>query len=903
MMINRKDTPAPFMQRVAPPQFHSFGAPDQQSAPQTSQNTKRSKRTAKSHRPTPRETYMDSNARGTPGDGPRDGRISHDLNLTDNTRYSVVDNMLQSLNPEQSNFTPPKDRPAFSSGSDRTTSSSRGINQPRHLHSPSTSSDYTFSLEDSPDRPPYQFGRGRRSHSSSNYQTTLGRIDSVRDKGEAMDAKGAGALRGPKAGPAEEVAKGHARKTSKGSGSSSADFGYTANQNWISNALTRRSASFDHGYRTRALHPASNPGNHPIMPNDLSQSAFYNDLEAAPTPTVPAGPRRDRSPPFPPHPMHAPPVVPQSQRRDSSKSTKSLYGKKNKGDAIHWEPPVPKVASRRGSRQVSAVPEFVKSRQPSPTRQYSEPLMARRQDPRGEPKETVKERPGFFRRMFGSSRGATPAADLQTPARSHPSSRGGTRADSRNGFYAPDTSNKPTPSEDLPHPAPEVNPPPLVKKPSSFFRRRKKSVSESMPPPALPPHLQATASASKGGPGERESVSSLRKVMNPYLDNPTNSPISEAMPVSIAAQLEPAPAQPPALRSTRSFEPPPHSGDSPVADETPSQAREMASAKPAKTHLNPEDITSISKKITPRPIETSFFNDDSSESRTPEIGKNAPFSNQESAPAKPGPTSDMTPQSTKSKDVAEKARRNNVDTTDDRAVLTPRDTNLPSTARSNISTPRKAETRDTPTTSQATPVTKQSSPATSSANPDRVWLRSAHPEEDVRKLVTSNPEKFKDSPMSPESEYFSAASTIHPLRAIEGVKFPNPDAGDVDPKMSIDADPNLPTDADCALAKQIFDGDETIATKAMAAAWLGEPGVDRARIRVAYMQLFEWQNLNILAALRDLCGRLYLKGEAQQVDRILDAFSTRWCACNPQHGFKATGKPPTLRLTRARPRC
>jgi Sec7-like guanine-nucleotide exchange factor len=73
-----------------------------------------------------------------------------------------------------------------------------------------------------------------------------------------------------------------------------------------------------------------------------------------------------------------------------------------------------------------------------------------------------------------------------------------------------------------------------------------------------------------------------------------------------------------------------------------------------------------------------------------------------------------------------------------------------------------------------------------------------------------------------------------------------------------------------------------------AAAWLGEP--DRATVREAYMRLYNWSNMNILAALRSLCQRLVLKGETQQVDRVLDAFSCRWCDCNPSHGFKATGK-------------
>jgi hypothetical protein len=89
-------------------------------------------------------------------------------------------------------------------------------------------------------------------------------------------------------------------------------------------------------------------------------------------------------------------------------------------------------------------------------------------------------------------------------------------------------------------------------------------------------------------------------------------------------------------------------------------------------------------------------------------------------------------------------------------------------------------------------------------------------------------------------------------------------------------------------AQKLFDSQDEVVGNDPAAAWLGDP--DRAAIREAYMRLFNWSNMNILAALRSLCQRLVLKGETQQVDRVLDAFSTRWCDCNPSHGFKATGK-------------
>jgi Sec7-like guanine-nucleotide exchange factor len=39
-----------------------------------------------------------------------------------------------------------------------------------------------------------------------------------------------------------------------------------------------------------------------------------------------------------------------------------------------------------------------------------------------------------------------------------------------------------------------------------------------------------------------------------------------------------------------------------------------------------------------------------------------------------------------------------------------------------------------------------------------------------------------------------------------------------------------------------------------------------------------------------LCERLVLRGETQQVDRIMVAFSHRWCEDNPNHGFKTSGR-------------
>jgi Sec7-like guanine-nucleotide exchange factor len=98
-----------------------------------------------------------------------------------------------------------------------------------------------------------------------------------------------------------------------------------------------------------------------------------------------------------------------------------------------------------------------------------------------------------------------------------------------------------------------------------------------------------------------------------------------------------------------------------------------------------------------------------------------------------------------------------------------------------------------------------------------------------------------------------------------------------------------PTDADRERAFQIFNGDDSTILKAQAATILGDVTLSGTRTRKAFMDLFDWTGFNILGAMRDMCGKLVLKAETQQVDRILMSLSERWCECNPNHGFKAVG--------------
>lgn len=902
-MINRKDTPAPFVQRGPPPNPLGLksAAPSSTShtntdpqTPQTPKNKIRTKRASRvQHRQTPHETYIDSNARAVGNENSvRDERISHDLSLTDNGRHSVVDNMLMSLNPDQSKpSSPPKDRPTYTSGSEAT---APPASSHRRLHSSSTNSDFSPPYEDSPQRIPSQYPRGRRSNSSTGFQPALGRIDSVNAEREAGgNSKGKGqALGAGSEGPVRPLWT--VRKHSKSSGSSSVDLGHMGPSRFTL-SHKRRSASFDLNERARVLHSASSSETHPSIPSGGPRPLVYDDLEAAPTPTVPAGPRKDRSPLFPPHTGSS---VPAPQRRNSNKSSRGQPNRRKKADDNVWEPlnPPPSntfaMGSKRASKQMPPSPGILKSRTQSPSRQFSEPQMAQRLEPNTPAKDTTSERPGFFRRMFGSSRNDMHLLQTQPP-------KGTTRASSREGFYSTQKTSK-APTLDT-APQPQQNAPPLVKKPSSFFRRRKKSVSEAMPPPSLPLHLNSNPPPQVES-AQRSPTSSLRQVMNPYLDNPMRS---DARQFAGTVGHDNAHSQTHTLTAKGSTEPARRDQDQdPRQDAYLTHSRRQPRDLPSSRREVPNEQARLKSDDAyyPKANDNSFFHDDSSnETRIPGVSDDTELSRPgtvnlaqapSSFPADMKPRTEISDRSGKSREgrepLYERAADRSIDPPRHCDVLSARNGNLPPSPRI---TPTKPDAREWLTNAQMTPSRNQLPTPGSAKDTDRMWLQPGGSDcdirkQDARKQETSFP--FENAEVSPISDYHSTKSNLQPLKLKNDIHFPEPTAEDVAHKLSVEIDDIQPTDAERQQAKQLFDGDESLVEKSMVGPWLGDPDPSRGRIRKAYMELFDWQSLSILAALRSLCDRMYLKGEAQQVDRVLDAFSTRWCACNPDHGFKAT---------------
>ncbi|TQS38608.1 hypothetical protein Golomagni_00883 [Golovinomyces magnicellulatus] len=184
---------------------------------------------------------------------------------------------------------------------------------------------------------------------------------------------------------------------------------------------------------------------------------------------------------------------------------------------------------------------------------------------------------------------------------------------------------------------------------------------------------------------------------------------------------------------------------------------------------------------------------------------------------------------------------------------------------------------------------------------DRVWLEPSSSEEeesipsqlDTSECVLSNLDQIRSHSKSSTQE---SIASIPDSLVDEKLNSNKPHENKITPKEPIiseayKGDQDEVDDTaikEIEISRQIFEGIQDVIPKHKAAAWLGEEERSRAKVLEAYFGLYNFTNLNILAALRNLCGRLILKAESQQVDRILLAFSHRWSECNPCHGFKST---------------
>ncbi|KAH8173925.1 sec7 domain-containing protein [Sarocladium implicatum] len=736
-------------------------------------------------------------------------RDSHDLSYSNRnvTRDSLVTNMLLSLDqfssmggPATSNQYAQDDSYDDAPQLFDTSRSWANSVVPNSRHNQSYSSD--FDANDDSSRMSSQTSRGRRSNSSSNFHNTYTRLNSVREASH-------------KSQPATPRVARHSRgngKESKSSSTTSVDAAYSQlhHQQRLARGIGR-SASFDHGNNNGQL------DNVPVSPFqvEFSNSFLHESYDAAPTPTIPSGPRRVPSTPAMPPPPPPEPKQTVERRRSLSRSLKSSSGRKGltSRDAAS-QPPAAALVS----------PDLDSA--PAPHVGYEKTKDAARTGSQNGGTPVPKEKQGFFRRVFGGGSSKTPEPQVQPRATAIPDH---SHQLDGNNASAGNTSQSAPPSRDTS--SSHSHRPTLQKKSSSFFRRRKKSTADQTPPPLptdappVPPVAPMNLHLTKGktvDKPEPSPVSSLREVMTPYLDKQPQQKM-------------------------------------PLSDITNTPDRNMDSRAEFKREFSPDYEPSPNARI--RTVQSD--SDHEHYSSPHETPTRPPPARPEQAQERNNSFLNLDGGSDPDEDAIRASRkmskeRQSVKNADTEATLRPKKAPF-------MLDQTDSEEDNGRASMLALPIegARATSPASASSRAESKSGTSAPPSVHIEAPAES------DSKPSPK-----VLGTLESMKS-KPLDEPNFVIGD-------------PTEDDRQKAQKIFDGNEDYISKEKAASWMGEEGSVRQRTLQAYMELYDFTNLSIVSALRQVCGRLVFRAETQQVDRILVAFSKRWCDSNPNHGFKAT---------------
>ena len=738
-----------------------------------------------------------------------------------------------------------------------------------HTYSSSMSSDFDRrpTAHDSPSNTKYASPnyKSRRSNSSSTFNTFK---TAKQARALPPTSKYSSHARGRPSGELEPKRNlssptrtaGHYRDESE---NSIMDLGYDAVLESSRLAFNGRSISLDQMYSE-----ANNERSASMMsrgrPVPSVHSKFESPLDAAPEPNVAAGPRKKENPS-----ATGPVYVNAAQRQSALRKTTTQSDLRSANNEI------PQDVRDQAS-------EFVRS---NGDRTASGNMRRKDTSPQ-------REKQGFFKRVFGGSSARSSAADMPHVT------------------DVPFTGRK---QSNTPKDAPPLNeysvsvshaPPQLNKKPSSFFRRRKRSISEDAPP-ALPLNMAADKRAAHMQPSP--SISSLREVMDTYLSK-----------TDCSSKLRPR-EQPPSRSISRDSRNDSRNEDSDDLDlfhsgygPSPDASRGMTS--PLSRHAtlrgeqengNTQDKMKVKKRrpevvmptaSAPELSRTTVVRDGdgSSSAQVSPMTVTHPL---DAAPIKVSPISAKAGESRPVSPISFVSRTS----TGDRIVGAGKDVELYQAARI---TPADHN-------SGASDIDGQSKLATHDALHayDRPGINTiGHPHlqqpgaEDGVENKTDNAPSSQQSPSSsssmkmpfmtsartptaPSTRYHSATSLSLPVVQVDGNDAPRPS---VDTIGARERHPAGEDDEDVKQrARRIFDGNEEDVTRMEAAAWLGELKVYNKQVLDAYMHMFDFAGMNVLSTLRTLCGKLVLKGETQQFDRIITALSSRWCECNPDHGFKA----------------
>ncbi|PYH97321.1 hypothetical protein BO71DRAFT_438963 [Aspergillus ellipticus CBS 707.79] len=831
-----------------PPQ-HTNSLP--RTPPSEAVDSKPAKRGAHSQ-PSVRETFLDDfnpadNANDSNNSG--DERDPHDLSLSPKhaARTSIVDNMLLSLDQFASGSVL-DDYRLFNSVFEtdlygRNSQDSFAQRRYRgHTFSSSLSSDMEGNFEDSTSGFASPPARIRRSNSSLNYHSSL------RQFGGARSREGTSSRGQIHDYPASSAGAHATRNGSKGSSSSHADFGPPLQRRRADSASERHSTSFDYATR-QAFIPFADPG--------VDYGSFsFDGFDTAPTPSIPGGPSKfhlssqgDYAGPLNPQQSR----TPLASRRNSVKSPRTRKaGPDNISTATirSQEHNIANIGDS-GLEPPPAIPASLDPPAPSPTISFNKTAFPPPPDP-----APVKERPGFFQRVFGSSKVPNfGPSNYNQPDYSfaqendHKESTGlgpstkSWRQPLRNSPAGPNT------SRDGNHQ--------VVTKKSSFFRRRKKSVAESAPPPIVLPQELAGQRAIESIKPEPSPVSSLRKVMNPYTADPSASRSNQSNnPLDSRTAIDDA--------STKI------QGGSLVHNQRGSLLTSSGPSK-AKYSLYPAVLSGSAQ-------DTSFLgNSSGDEEPITGSGGQDPIPSVDHQQIQPASRDGVTSRGSDMDSV------NNDQLASLQGKLRPLETAVSSLSPvvESFSQTSAAPTDGSEDAMRSNPKEPEGAKNSHASDPQKDGIDNVGQFSAPAAGVTGSPRPST----SGISNYYTASET-----AAVSATDPKP-PGLIDSKIE-DVPTPEPIISDTEQAQMLFDSQDQVVGNEPAAAWLGDP--DRSAIRKAYMKFFDWSNLNILAALRSLCTRLVLKGETQQVDRVLDAFSQRWCQCNPRHGFKASDVVHTI---------
>ncbi|RMZ86365.1 hypothetical protein DV736_g6408, partial [Chaetothyriales sp. CBS 134916] len=609
-------------------------------------------------------------------------------------------------------------------------------------------------------------------------------------------------------------------KSSGGSTSSSIDLGHLATfKGRLGPAGNRRSRSFDLGTQSRQTRPCTTSDN----------------VDGAPTPVIFSGPEAQRSPSK--NGATSQPLI----RKNSTRSSKSHHGRKARAGTLA-------TSTVKTKATADTVPAMPTARHQPHTFPAVEPGVTTNSSA----DTSFAFRPGFFRRVFGSSKNTLSHFDPPVIAGAN-SARPSQDLPLRDGYAAtavgaitPHKQHRPvrTSSELVVNRESQAV---VNKKPSSFFRRRKKSVSNNAPPP-LP--LVLNSARFNPQPGEPSPVSSLRAFMDPYLANDG-----------------PAHTSP-----TR---------DDPNLSLLPSTPQARATGQPSREQVSRSRVDIIAHLGAQTASRENHHPGSTSAStlRIPHLDSFLADSSSTDEPTRRSPVARST---MSDHDKAESRSR-----LDNASLKAPSSTGLES-GRPSLTARQDSWVSDRPVCDGSR------SPAGSlSAGPPHTDVVMDSSTCTGPSGVRSRPEAARLSTKasaSDISDYRSAPST--PLMAETTVKptrsaFPSVHVSQ--PSLSQDD-----MDWSQQKARKIYDNADDTLDQSAAGGWLGEAGVDRERVRIAFLQLFDFSNLAILASLRNLCARIVLRGESQQMDRLLDTFAKRWCECNSKHGFRSSDVVHTI---------